>query len=66
MAAMSAMRYNKACKALYERMIQRGKSKMQALIAVAHKLIRQVYGVLKSGIPYNEEIAMNGKKYLTN
>ncbi|GAB6183007.1 IS110 family RNA-guided transposase [Thermodesulfovibrio hydrogeniphilus] len=66
MGAMSAMRYNKACKALYERMIQRGKSKMQALIAVAHKLIRQVYGVLKSGIPYNEEIAMNGKKYLTN
>ncbi|WP_460177393.1 hypothetical protein [Thermodesulfovibrio hydrogeniphilus] len=30
-------------------------------MAVAHKIIRQAYGVLKSGIPYNEEIPMNGK-----
>ncbi len=66
LCALSAKRFNKACKELFERLIQRGKTKKQALIAVANKLIRQAYAVLKSREKYNEELAMYGKKCLTN
>jgi transposase len=39
MAARSAMRHNPIGKALYERLVARGKSHKSALIAVAHKLL---------------------------
>ena len=39
MAALSAMRHNPIGKALYERLVARGKSHKSALIAVAHKLL---------------------------
>lgn len=48
MAAQSARRYNNACRALYERLIRRGKAKKVALIAVANKLVKQVFAVVKS------------------
>lgn len=48
MAAQSARRYNNACRALYERLIERGKAKKVALIAVANKLVKQVFAVVKS------------------
>ena len=32
--------------------MQAGKNKMQVVGAVIHKLIRVIYGVLKSGRPY--------------
>jgi transposase len=47
MCALSAVRSNPYCKDLYERLLERGKSKTEALVAVAHKLLRQCYGVLK-------------------
>jgi len=46
MCAMSALRWNKQCKELYARLIAKGKSKKSAILAVAHKLIRQIYAVL--------------------
>ena len=52
MAALSAKRYNADCKRLYERLIERGKSAKQALIAVVNKLIRQVFAVVKSRQQY--------------
>ncbi len=47
MASLSASIYNEACKELYERLIMKGKSKRVALVAVANKLARQIFAVVK-------------------
>ena len=52
--AMPTMRFNKACHELYERLRANGKSGKVALIAVANKLIRQAFAVIKSGLPYED------------
>ena len=54
MAALSAIRFNKYCRELYERLVSKGKAKKLALVAVAHKLLRQAYGVLKSRRSFDE------------
>jgi transposase len=51
--AMSAVRYNPAIKALYQRLLARGKPKMVALAAAMRKLLHQIYGVLRSGHPFD-------------
>lgn len=51
--AWSASKYNQGCKAMYERMIHKGKSKNKALVAVSNKLLKQALAVAKSGIPYD-------------
>ncbi len=48
MASLSAIQYNPFIKAQYERLLENGKSKKQALIAAANKILRQAFGVLKS------------------
>ena len=48
MAALSAIQHNPFAKAQYERLVKNGKSKKQALIAAANKLLRQAFGVLKN------------------
>lgn len=50
--AWTAMRYNKACKECYERLTGRGKPGKVALIAVANKLVRQAFAVVKSNKSY--------------
>lgn len=52
MAATSAIRCNKACKNLYERLRSKGKPYRVALIAAVNKLIKQVFAIAKSGKPY--------------
>jgi transposase len=47
--ALSASRHNPAMRALYQRLLARGKPKMVALVAVMRKLLHQIYGVLRSG-----------------
>ena len=54
MVALSAIRFNKYCRELYERLVSKGKAKKLALVAVAHKLLRQAYGVLKNRKPFDE------------
>ena len=54
LAAFSACRYNAACKALFDRLVAKGKSKKLALIAVANKLLKQAFAIAKSGLPYDE------------
>jgi transposase len=54
LASFSACKHNKACKALYDRIVAKGKSKKLALIAVANKLLKQAFAIAKSGLPYNE------------
>lgn len=43
MCSHSAVKYNEDCKALYQRLIAKGKAKKVALMAVVNKLIRQVF-----------------------
>jgi transposase len=49
--AMTAVRHP-AFKAYYLRLLERGKSKMSALGAVMHKLLRTAFAVLKTKTPY--------------
>lgn len=50
----SAMRYNKGCRELYQRLIAKGKAKKLALIAVANKLLKQAFAIGTQKTKYNE------------
>lgn len=50
--AMPTMRFNAACRECYLRLKANGKSGKLALVAVANKLIRQAFAVIKSNRPY--------------
>lgn len=54
MCSFNACKVNKPCKALYERIVAKGKSKKLALIAVENKLIKQAFSIAKSGLEYDE------------
>ena len=54
LCAFSACKHNKACREIYERIVNKGKSKKLALIAVANKLLKQAFAIAKSGKPYDE------------
>ena len=41
----SAKKYNIACKELYDRLVEKGKAKKIALIAVANKLLKQAFAL---------------------
>jgi transposase len=47
MASWSAIRYNKPCRALYQRLKAAGKAPKVALLAVVNKLLRQAFAVVK-------------------
>jgi transposase len=53
LCSFTACQYNAQCKALYDRLVAKGKSKKLALIAVSNKLIKQAFAISKSGIPYD-------------
>jgi len=57
MAAIVATRYNPHVKAVYDRLIARGKSKMSALGAAMRKLVHLCFGVLKTRQPYQSDYA---------
>jgi transposase len=48
MPAMAAVRFNPAVKAIYDRLIERGRPRMVALGAAMRKLLMLAYGVLKN------------------
>jgi transposase len=52
---MTAMRYNPMCKAMAERLAEKGKEKMEIIGAIMHKLLHIVYGVLKHQKPFDPE-----------
>ncbi|ANH61031.1 transposase [Dokdonia donghaensis DSW-1] len=54
LCAFSACKYNRACREIYERIVAKGKSKKLDLIAVANKLLKQAFAIIKSGRPYDE------------
>ena len=53
MCSFTACIHNPQCKALYDRLVAKGKSKKLALIAVCNKLIKQSFGMIKNGLPYD-------------
>lgn len=53
-AAWPASRYNKACHETYIRLRERGKPGKLAMVAVANKLLRQAFAVVKTGQPYED------------
>ncbi len=53
MCSFTACERNPQCKALYERIVAKGKSKKLALIAVCNKILKQSFAIAKSGIPYD-------------
>jgi len=55
MAAIVATRCNPHVKAVYERLLARGKSKMSALGAAMRKLVHLCFGVLKTQQPYEHD-----------
>lgn len=54
LCSFNACKHNTACKEVYERIVNKGKSKKLALIAVANKLLKQSFAIAKSGRPYDE------------
>jgi transposase len=59
MPALVAMRWNPIIQAFATRLQHRGKSKMTIVGAVMRKLLHIVYGILKSGRPFDPNYAVN-------
>ena len=59
MAAIVATRCNPHVKAIYERLLARGKSKMSALGAAMRKLVHLCFGVIKTQRPYEHDYSKN-------
>ncbi|WP_165822298.1 IS110 family transposase [Hymenobacter edaphi] len=57
LCSWSACRANAACKALYQRLVAKGKHKKLALIAVCNKLLKQAFAIVKSGVAYQPDFA---------
>ena len=53
-ASWSAIRYNKPCREFYKRLKAAGKASKLALIAVANKLLRQAFALVKFGEDFDE------------
>lgn len=59
MCALSAKKCNKACHELYDRLLNNGKKKKLALIAVANKLLKQAFSILKNKVKYEDNFYAN-------
>ncbi len=55
MPAMTARVFNPLLKTFADRLLENGKKPKQIIIAVMRKLLHQIYGILKSGQPYNPD-----------
>ena len=55
MCARSAKQHNPSCKALYDRLRKKGKAHKVAMVAVGHKLIRQVFAVVKNNVDFDKQ-----------
>lgn len=55
MCSLTAIKCNKACKELYDRLKAKGKNGKLALAAVGNKLIKQCVAIAKSELPYDEK-----------
>ncbi len=58
MPAVVSMRYNPLLKAFSERLLDRGKAKMQAIGAIMRKLVHLAFGILKSQKPFDPNYSL--------
>jgi transposase len=56
--AVSSLRFNKTCRAFYDSLVERGKAKKLALNAVANKLLRTLFAVVKNKKSWSIEGAL--------
>jgi transposase len=54
MCALNAKKTNSHCRALFERLVEKGKNKKAAVIAVCNKLLKIVFGVVKNRMIYQD------------
>lgn len=54
MCALNAKKTNTQCRALFDRLVENGKNKKAAVIAVCNKLLKIVFGVVKNRSFYQE------------
>ncbi|MCD1116962.1 IS110 family RNA-guided transposase [Chryseobacterium turcicum] len=54
MCALNAKKTNAQCKALFDRLVEKGKNKKAAIIAVCNKLLKIVFGVVKNKTMYQD------------
>jgi transposase len=59
MAAVSAIRCNPTFKAFYKRLVESGKPRKVAIVAVARKLVVLANTILKTGKPWNPAFALD-------
>lgn len=64
LCARSAKRFNPECKDLYERLRSKGKCHKVAMTAVSAKLVRQFFGVIKSGLVFEKDFQLKKKAAL--
>lgn len=58
LCSWSAKRYNKSCKEMYDRLKVKGKPERVIKVAIANKLIKQIFAIGKSNQNYNENICL--------
>ena len=56
MPALSAVRYDAHMRAFYQALRERHKTGLQALMAVERKLLHGIYGIFKSGQPFDGKL----------
>ncbi|MFY0481073.1 IS110 family transposase [Flavobacterium sp. PLA-1-15] len=54
MCALNAKKTNAQCRALFDRLVEKGKNKKAAIIAVCNKLLKIVFGVVKNRTMYQD------------
>ena len=55
MPALVAIQYSANVKAFYERLLSRGKAKLQAIVAVMRKLLVAIWGMFKNRQDFDQE-----------
>ena len=56
MPAMSAVRFDPNTKAFYEALVARGKTKLQALVAVMRKYLTGLWACVKTDTPFDSSL----------
>ena len=65
MCSWSARKANGACRALYDRLVAKGKNGKLALIAVCNKLLKQAFAIVTSGVPCQADFTKKVVPFLT-
>ena len=61
MCAHSAIRYNQPCKELFQRLRANGKPYKVAMVAVMHKLVKQVFACVTKGVLFDNQYEQKTK-----